>query len=68
MTAFAIRCAVEIDDAGTLCEHLRGACPDHPVCGIEEPLTQSARCLRLTCNGNHCADGTDPWAETEETT
>jgi hypothetical protein len=62
----AVRCAAELDDSGTLCEHLAGSCPEHPVCGAEEPLTQSARCLRRDCDGVHAEDGEGPWTEALE--
>lgn len=61
----AVRCAVRLDDSGTLCPHLLGACPDHPVCGERHPITDRP-CLRRGCAGRHDADGNPPWCDTEE--
>jgi len=49
-----------------LCPELLGACPNHPVCGDLEPLTQSARCRRSPCNGVHSGDGQDAWTSEGE--
>lgn len=66
MTALAVRYAEPIAGGTALCPELLGACPNHPVCGDLEPLTQSARCRRSPCNGVHASDGRDAWTRSED--